>query len=325
MHPRFRLLRLLADGRFHSGEALGSVLGLSRASVWKLARSLPDLGIEVFAVPGKGYRLASAFEPLEPSRIDAALEPEARPLLGAVAVLESVDSTNGYLHEQAAADLPSGSACLAEHQAGGRGRRGRHWVSPFGANLYVSLLWRFNLAPAALGPLSVALGVVVAQTLAASGASGLGLKWPNDVLWQGRKLAGVLTEVAGEATGPSRVVVGIGVNVNMPEVAAAAIDQPWVDLKTILGAPVDRNPVAARLLSGLARGLDRFAREGFDPLRPEWDRLDLARGQRVVVTTGEGAVEGDCRGLDESGALLVAVAGNTRRYLSGEVSLRLPA
>ena len=324
MHPRFRLLRLLADGRFHSGEALGAALGSSRAGVWKLAQSLPDLGVEVFAVPGKGYRLASPFEPLEPARIDGALEPEARPLLAGVEVLPSVDSTNRLLHERAAEGLPSGSACLAEHQSGGRGRRGRPWVSPFGANLYASVLWRFNLAPAALGPLSVAVGVVVAEALAACGADGLGLKWPNDVLWQGRKLAGVLTEVMGEATGPARVVVGIGVNVNMPEAAAAAIDQPWVDLKTIIGGPVDRNPVAARLLSGLARGLDQFAREGFEPMRPAWDRLDLARGQPVVVTTGEGAVAGDCRGLDDSGALLVAVGGLTRRYLSGEVSLRLP-
>jgi BirA family biotin operon repressor/biotin-[acetyl-CoA-carboxylase] ligase len=324
MHPRFLLLRLLADGRFHSGRELGEALGVSRASVWNLVRALPELGVEVFAVHGKGYRLAEGFEPLAPEPIHGTLDAAARPLLAGLEVYPSVDSTNHVLHERAAR-LPSGSACLAEHQARGRGRRGRGWVSPYGANLYASLLWRFDLAPAALGPLSVAVGVLVAGTLAEQGARGLGLKWPNDVLWEGRKLAGILIEVGGEATGPAQAVIGVGVNANMPAGAGAGIDQPWVDLRTVLGQAVDRNRLAAALLSRLVTGLDAFARVGFGPLREAWDRLDVARDRPVRVATGGGPVDGTCRGLDPDGALLVEVAGHTRRFLSGEVSLRVGA
>ena len=326
MHPRFRLLRLLADGQFHSGEALGDALDLSRAGVWKLVQSLADLGVAVSAVPGRGYRLEQAFEPLDGERILSGIDRGARERLGQVEVLPTVDSTNRFLKTLGASGVRSGTVCLAEHQSAGRGRRGRMWVSPFGAALYLSMLWRFPLAPAALGPLSVAVGVLVAEALEDLGVEGCGLKWPNDLLWRRRKLAGVLTEVAGEATGPAQVVIGLGVNVHLPPAAGDAIDQPWVDLSTILGGrPVDRNVLASRLLERLSIGLDRFSREGFAPFRGAWDRLDLARGYPVVVTLGEGKVAGTCLGLDDSGALLVESQGQTGRYLSGEVSLRLPA
>jgi BirA family biotin operon repressor/biotin-[acetyl-CoA-carboxylase] ligase len=325
MHPRFLLLRLLADGRFHSGEELGRALGLSRASVWNLTREFDGLGVEVFALPGKGYRLADPFVPLDEAAIRQGLSPSALALLPRVEVLASVDSTSHVLARAAVEGLPSGSVCLAEHQSGGRGRRGRAWVSPYGANLYLSLLWRFELAPAALGPLSVAVGVLLAEALADVGAEGLGLKWPNDLLWDGRKLAGVLIEVSGEATGPAHAIIGIGVNASMSALAAAAIDQPWVDLRTVLGRPVDRNVLASRVLSRLAPGLERFAREGLAPFRRAWDRLDLAIGRRITLTAGEHVVEGECRGLDPDGALLVTTGGQTRRYLSGEVSVRVRA
>ena len=325
MHPRFRLLGLLADGHFHSGEALGAALDLSRAGVWKLVQSLADLGLEVSAVPGRGYRLEHAFQLLDAERILSAVDPAARGRLARVEVLPTVDSTNRFLQSLGASGAPSGTVCLAEHQSAGRGRRGRTWISPFGAALYLSLLWRFPLAPAALGPLSVAVGVLVAEALEELGVEGAGLKWPNDLLWRGRKLAGVLTEVAGEATGPAQVVIGLGVNVHLPPAVGDAIDQPWVDLSTIQGGRVDRNVLASRLLERLSIGLDRFSREGFAPFRGAWDRLDLARGRPVVMTLGEGRVAGTCRGLDDSGALLVESQGRTGRYLSGEVSLRLPA
>jgi BirA family biotin operon repressor/biotin-[acetyl-CoA-carboxylase] ligase len=323
MHPRFQLLRLLADGRFHSGEALGAALGVGRSAVWKAARELPALGVEVHAVPGKGYRLAAAFEPLDGERIRAAMRAEPGRLLAGLEVHPSLESTNRYLAQQASKAIPSGTVCLAEHQSRGRGRRGRGWVSPFGANLYASVLWRFGVAPAALGPLSVAVGVAVAEALADVGAQGLGLKWPNDVYWEGRKLAGILIELSGEATGPAVVVAGIGVNANMPPAAGRGIDQPWVDLQTVLGRTVDRNLLATRLLERLLHRLDAFAREGFAPVRPLWERLDLARGREVVVLDGDVALAGECLGIDETGALLVRTGGSTRRCLSGEVSLRL--
>jgi BirA family biotin operon repressor/biotin-[acetyl-CoA-carboxylase] ligase len=322
MHPRFRLLRLLADGRFHSGVELGDALGVGRAAVWKIVQGLGDLGVDVFSVPGKGYRLTQPFDPLDAEQILAALAPGRRARVATVEVHPSVPSTNGVLMEGLGHGLLSGAVCIAEHQSAGRGRRGRHWVSPYGGNLYLSIYWRFDLAPAALGPLSVAVGVAVAGALEELGARGFGLKWPNDVYWAGRKLAGILLEVSGESTGPAHVVVGVGVNAHMPRAVAAAIDQPWVDLETVLGQSVDRNRLAGAVLGHLVRVLERFAGTGFEPLREAWDRLDLTRGRRVAVSTAEGVVEGECRGLDDRGALLVDAGGRLRRFLSGEVSVR---
>jgi BirA family biotin operon repressor/biotin-[acetyl-CoA-carboxylase] ligase len=325
MHPRFQLLRLLADGRFHSGQALGQALGLSRGSVWNLVREIEGLGVEVFAVPGKGYQVAQPFEPLEAERVLAGMPAEARALVAALELHPSVDSTNRLLLQRAAQGAACGGVCLAEHQTEGRGRRGRGWVSPYGASLYASVLWRFDLAPAALGPLSVAVGVLVAGALESLGAEGIGLKWPNDVLWSSRKLAGILIEMTAEANGPALAVVGVGVNVQMPARAASGIDQPWTDLSRVLGRPVDRHAVASAVLGRLLSGLERFAVQGFAPLRGDWERLDLTRGRRVRVASGATVVEGDGLGLDADGALLVATEAGTLRCLSGEVSVRLAA
>ncbi|ROR34975.1 bifunctional biotin--[acetyl-CoA-carboxylase] ligase/biotin operon repressor BirA [Inmirania thermothiophila] len=321
MDTRWALLRRLADGEVHSGEALGRALGVSRAAVWKAVRGLADLGLEVEAVAGRGYRLAAPLELLDAGRITAALGPEARRRLARLEVLPEVDSTSRRLLAAAREGAPSGTVCLAERQTAGRGRRGRSWCSPFAASLCLSVLWRCDEGPGRLGGLSLAVGAAVAGALRAAAPVAVGLKWPNDLIAGGRKLGGILVELQGEAQGPTAVVVGIGINVRMPDGAGEAIDQPWTDLAREGAAP-PRNALAAAVLDAVLPLLARFPGEGLAPWRPAWERLDALRGRRVVVHTADGPVQGVAEGVEADGALRLRTAAGLRRFHSGEVSLR---
>ncbi len=324
MAHQLQLLQLLADGRFHSGERLGEALGVGRGAVWKALHSLSDLGIEVHALQGKGYRLAQPLELLEEGAIRDALPVEVRALLSRLEIHPEIDSTNRYLVTRAAEGARSGYACLAERQSAGRGRRGRRWVSPFGANLYLSLLWRFERDPASLGTLSLAAGVAVARALERLGVARLGLKWPNDVVVEGRKLGGLLLELAGEAAGPSRVVVGVGINVRMPDAAARQIDQPWADLQGELGTGTpSRNRIAALVLAELLPAMAAFARSGFAPFRSDWARWDVVTGRTVTLHLPDRELPGRALAVDATGALVLEDDSGVRQaYSSGEVSLR---
>lgn len=315
-----RLLGLLADGRFHSGEALGAALGMGRGGVWRVVRDIEALGFEVHGVTGKGYRLAEPLELLSEERIRAAMAPHDGPALGRLDVLPTVDSTNRWLIGRAPAGAAAPAAVVSEHQSGGRGRRGRVWVSPFGQNLYLSVLWYFEDMAHALPACSLAVAVAVARAVAALGVGDVGLKWPNDVHWRGRKLAGMLLELVGEAAGPCKVVIGVGVNVNM---MAADIDQPWTSLRMATGQPWDRNRVAARLLQEILAGVARFERQGMAACQADWDALDVARGRRVAVHLADGTVEGTALGTDGDGALRLRTDQGIRHFHAGEVSLRV--
>ena len=321
--PRLQaLIEQLADGRFHSGESLGKALGISRAAIWKMVPKLESLGLEVYAVTGKGYRLSMPITTLQPTAILAQLPAESRSCLADIEVFSELDSTNRYLLQAAINSAPSGSACLAEYQSGGRGRRGRHWASPYGGNLYLSLLWRFNDGTARLGGLSLAVAVALMRLLQELEIEGAGIKWPNDILVNGKKLAGILLDVAGESNGPCHVVIGIGLNFQMSERQAVDIGQPWTDLRK-LGVSMDRNQVAGCLLHHLLQVLVVYQAQGLHAFLDEWRRWDLAYDSEIAIHHGNEAVRGIARGIDEQGMLLVEQSGDLRRYASGEVSLRL--
>ncbi len=322
-----QLLDILSDGRFHSGEVLAAQLGgVSRAAVWKGIRILQTFGLEIHAVRGRGYRLAEPLELLAAERIQAALTDAARPWVTGIEVHERLVSTNTYLLNRAKDELPGGWVCLAEYQSAGRGRRGRSWVSPFAANLYLSLLWRFTLEAALLSGLSLAVGVALIRALHGLGIPELGLKWPNDVLWRRHKLAGVLLEFGGESSGPGYIVAGIGLNVAMPHHTEPAIDQPWVDLRSIVGpGQLSRNRLAARLIGELVTAFVQFEQAGFAAFREDWARYDLARNQPVTLSLPTMAIDGIARGVDATGALLLETAAGIRPFLGGEISLRLTA
>lgn len=318
------LLTLLTDGRFHSGQALGVALGVTRSAVWKAIQVCTDHGIEIHSVRGKGYRLAQTLDLLRQDQLIKQLDDGARALLSSLEIHHEIDSTSKQLLRQAASCAPSGTACFSESQTAGRGRRGRLWVSPFGANIYFSVLWRFAQGPAALSGLSLAIGVAVLEAVQALGIEDCGLKWPNDVLWQGRKLAGVLLDLNGEASGPTAVVVGIGLNVRMPETAAADIDQPWVDLYSLRPAKSPtRTRIAAQLLGGVLATLDEFDRQGLVAFQERWARWDCLAGREVTLQMPTQHITGRALGIDPSGALLLETEGQVRAYASGEISLRV--
>jgi BirA family biotin operon repressor/biotin-[acetyl-CoA-carboxylase] ligase len=324
MVTKYQLLRHIADGRFYSGEDLARHLGISRAAVWKHLKSLREQqGLELHSVPGRGYRLARPLELLDHERILSYVSPDALERIAWLEVHDLVDSTNTWLLQKAASGAASGSVCIAEQQSGGRGRQGRQWVSPYGSNVYLSVLWRFALPPGQLSGLSLAAGLAALRSLRQLGVDEVGLKWPNDLLWNGRKLAGLLLEVAGEADGPSLVVLGIGVNTYLPPDLAAAIDQPWADLQSHpAGAHLSRNRLAGVLIQHLLRMLHAFAGQGLAPLVQEWNDHDLYLGRRVSLRSGDQEEGGIHRGIDPNGALLLEQELGIRAFHAGEVSLR---
>ncbi len=320
---RYRLIELLADGCFHSGQSLGRELGVSRAAVWKHIQALPDLGLEVHAVRGQGYRLVEAFEPLHEASIRMQLGQAALCRVQALDVVHSVDSTSEYLKRRSSPGNNTFNACIAEWQSAGRGRRGRHWVSPYGASLYLSFAAQVSEATLGAGGLSLAVAVAVAEALQICGVRDLGLKWPNDIFYQGRKLAGILLDLSGESGGPYQVVIGIGVNLRMPAGAAAKIDQPWADLSQS-GITIDRNRLAGSILDSLVRTMDLFNEYGLRAFTKDWERFDLVSGRAIELHHGhEPMIRGVARGIDERGALLIEHDGTTRSYHAGEVSIRL--
>jgi len=324
MDRPLHIIRLLADGECHSGAAIAAHLGVSRTAVWKALRKVAeDLDLTIIAERGRGYRLPAPLELLDPQRILTALSPEAQAKIQRLEIHDNIDSTNSRLMREAAEGAPSGTLCLAERQTAGRGRLGRGWVSPFGANLYLSLLWRFPFGPTGMAGLSLAAGAAVADALRAAGADDIALKWPNDVLWQRRKLAGLLLEVAGEAHGPAYVVAGVGVNTHLEPDQGAAIDRPWVDLDQVLGrGTCSRNALAAGVAGALISAMERFAREGLTPFLAAWERYDLYRGEQVEVQWGRQRVRGTHLGLDAQGALRLDTGTGIETFQAGEVSLR---
>lgn len=317
---------MLADGELHSGADIGHRLGITRAAVSKGVKALCANGLLVDAVAGQGYRLRAPLTPLDRRRmvdmIGSPLQPSPR-----IEILEQVDSTNRHLFEQALTVAePSGMVCLAEVQGQGRGRRGRAWVATAYQNVMMSIAWRFARGPAMVSGLSLAAGVAVLRALEAYGVVDAGLKWPNDILRHERKLAGLLVDVHGEASGPCIVVLGIGVNCRVVEPDAKRIDQPWTDLYTITGKTPDRNRLAALLLRHSYDMLHRFAASGLASFESEWNRRHLYTDRPVRLAEGDTSVEGIVEGIDATGGLrLRTVGGATRVFHSGEVSLRSAA
>jgi len=323
MQTYLRVLEELADGRFHSGAVLAERLALSRAAVWKATRRLADHGIEIHAVRGRGYRLATPVELFDAGRIAAEFGERASRLVTTLEVHREIDTTNRHLMAAGLAGEPGGRACVADRQSDGRGRRGRRWHSPFGRNVYLSLLWRYPVGPEVLAGLSLAVGASVARLLTEMGVPEIAVKWPNDLLCRGRKLGGILLEASGESGGPSFIVVGVGLNLGMPKEADTAIDQPWHDLLHELGdAAPGRNRLAGQLIDRLAPLLADYPESGLEPFLVEWRAFDALAGQDVELTLANSTVHGVCRGIDDSGALRLDCAGTERRFHGGEVTVR---
>ncbi|MEX0732206.1 MAG: bifunctional biotin--[acetyl-CoA-carboxylase] ligase/biotin operon repressor BirA [Aquisalimonadaceae bacterium] len=316
------LLRLLADGRQHSGQTLGESLGVSRAAVWKLVARLRDLGVDIQSGAGAGYHLPRPVILLNAEDIHRGLTGDARGRFDAVDVALTVGSTNQEL--LAIADtVHRPRALLAETQSAGRGRRGREWYSPFGASLYLSVLWPFEELGHGLSGLSLVAGLAVADAIERTTGIAAGLKWPNDIVYQDRKLAGILVELIGEPQGPCKVVIGIGINCELPPTAGAAIDQPWVDLASLGTSSPDRSALAAAILNRCCEMLPEFADSGFAAFRERWGERDSLKGREVRLLAGSQVHGGTVHGVDDGGALLMDDSHGIVSWVSGEVSVRL--
>jgi BirA family transcriptional regulator, biotin operon repressor / biotin---[acetyl-CoA-carboxylase] ligase len=316
------LLAQLADGCFHSGERLGKELGVSRAAVWKALKRLEDDGFPLQRVRGKGYRIPRGAQLLDAARIRAELS-------SAVAerwnwhVFQDIDSTNAEAHRRVVFPLERPLACISEMQRAGRGRRGREWSSPFGQNIYLTLVEPFAGGAQRLEGLSLLVGLILVESLEQCGYQECKLKWPNDVLLAGRKLGGILVEIAGDLTSDCVVIIGVGVNVLMTQ-ASQVIDQAWTSL-LLSGqqGDLDRNRLVAVFASRMAEALDRFRVDGFAPFAQAWANRDAWQGLPVAVTAGSRVVQGINRGVNDKGALRLMTPAGEMLINGGEVSLRL--
>lgn len=322
-----RVSEHLADGRFHSGQSIAEAEGVTRAAIWKAVGALRGRGLDVHAVAGKGYRLARPVEWLDQERIFDVLPACARERIDRFDLLRTAGSTNSELLSGPPPRSGRARVCIAEFQTSGRGRHGRSWSSPPGAGLSFSVAWRFELPPQRLSSLSLVAGVALAESLSGPGG-GPGLKWPNDLVWHGGKVGGILTEVSGEAEGATTAVVGVGINHHLPPrwspdgTPAGGLDP--TDLRAVLGSRLPgRNAVAATLIAGLIDGFLRFEREGFVPFARAWHELDVLQGQPVTVSSRSMQTAGIARGIDLSGALLLEGMDGLVRIYTGDVSARL--
>lgn len=319
MH-HYSLLQLLADGELHSGTELAEAVGVSRTAVWKQLQHLEGLGLELETVRGHGYRLRTPLDLLSEEGIRCTL-PSSMSDRVFLDVRTAVDSTN-----QPLLTLPALSrdyhVCVAEQQTQGRGRRGRSWGSPFARNIYLSLAYETQGEMEAIQGITLVAGVALAQALESLGVRGVSLKWPNDVWLNGRKLAGILTELQGTVQDRFRLVIGVGVNVYMGE-SEAAIDQPWTSLAREKQLPDGgRDRVAGALVTQLVHWLEEGGGVGSPAFHRAWARYDALAGQPVSVQ-GK-SMAGVARGIDESGHLVVETAAGAQERLSaGEVSIRI--
>lgn len=316
----FQALRRLADGRFHSGEEVARDLGRSRATLSEALKRVPDLGVEIFSVRGRGYRLAEPIEFLDEAVIRRRIASTGVTLQ----VVDEIDSTSTKLLEMAAAGAPSGTCLAAEWQSAGRGRRGRSWVSALGGSLTFSLLWRFERGAGHLAGLSLAVGVAVARALAACGVERVQVKWPNDVVVDFRKLAGILVETSGEMQGPSVAVIGVGVNFRLGETVLERIDQPVIDVAHCAPQPPSRSALLGEMLAHLAPALGDFESRGFGGVRDAWRALHAFQGRRVrVIPPRDPPYDAEVVDVAPDGALVVALSdGRSLPLASAEISLR---
>ncbi|MGU9854507.1 bifunctional biotin--[acetyl-CoA-carboxylase] ligase/biotin operon repressor BirA [Pseudomonas koreensis] len=310
------LLNLLKDGRFHSGQALGAALGISRSAVWKQLQNLEaELGLSINKVRGRGYQLAAPLTLLDPLSIGA-LTP-----VWPMTVFDSIDSTNAEALRAINQGRTAPFLVLAERQISGRGRRGRKWVSPFAENLYYSLVLRIEGGMRQLEGLSLVVGLAVMHSLRKLGVSGAGLKWPNDVLVGNKKVAGILLELVGDPADVCHVVLGIGINVNMQ--IADEVDQQWTSIRLETGKSSDRNILAAELSEQLSHYIQRHQLDGFSELQEEWEKYHVWQGRPVSLIAGVSHIEGVVLGIDSQGALRLKVDGVEKVFNGGELSLRL--
>lgn len=321
----FPILRLLADGRFHSGEEIASQLDITRATVWNALQDAGAMGVKLFSVRGRGYRLPEPIEFLNRKAVLEALG-TARSSIH-LELHEQLESTNTTLMQQAGIGAAHGTCVAATLQTQGRGRRGRTWHAGLGNSLTFSLLWRFDTGAAALSGLSLAAGVALIRAFREMGLENARLKWPNDVLVQHEdqhyKLAGMLIELQGDMEGPSAAVIGVGINLHLPDEVRSNIDQAAIGMQAVMDRNVSPNALLGAQLRHLSQVLGEFGEGGFGKVREEWLQYHAYHEKPVRLMLPDGReIRGMAAGVAEDGVLLVETPEGLQRFASGEISLR---
>jgi BirA family biotin operon repressor/biotin-[acetyl-CoA-carboxylase] ligase len=323
------LIKSLASGQFVSGQRLGEQLGISRTAIAKHIKALTEMGLDIYSVTGKGYKLAQPLYLLEKEKIigllasDKTDELTSQTSISLIEVHSLIDSTNDYLMRRLPNQVTTGQVCLAEYQSAGRGRRGRQWISPFGSQIYLSMYWYLEQGLSAAMGLSLVTALAVSDAVKVHSGVQVQLKWPNDIYLDGVKLAGILIDLEGQALEPSHCVIGIGLNLLMPEASGKLIEQKWTDLQSHSEVKIDRNGLSAELIIALRKRLKQHQQVGLTPMLDEWHTHDAFLGKRVKLITGERVTHGICRGVNNQGALLLEVDGQVKPIYGGEVSLRM--
>lgn len=310
---KLSIIEQLSSGGFKSGESLGRSLGMSRAAVSKQIKSMSDLGLDVFSVPGRGYMLAKPIELLDLTWL-------SKQCVAPIHLYPIIDSTNKYLLARVS-ELESGETCLAEFQSAGKGRRGRDWVSPFGSNLYLSMYWRLEAGIAAAMGLSLVVGIAIADALTEYGVNNVKLKWPNDIYVDDRKLAGILVELSGQAGDAADLVIGLGLNLNMSD-SVQGISQPWIALKSAVDGEIERNKLTAAIIQKLHTELLQYESFGMNGMVERWNKYDNYMDKPIKLIMGERVIEGVAKGIESSGAIQIETNKGIESFIGGEISLR---
>lgn len=314
------IVKALAKGQFVSGQSLADDFGISRAAISNQINALVNMGLDIFKVRGKGYQLAKPINLLERTKVVQHIPENLNEF--PVEVHSIIDSTNDYLMRKLPNQVVSGQVCLAEYQQAGRGRRGRQWISPFGSHLYLSVYYKLDQGMSQAMGLSLVSALAVKDAITEIADVNIQLKWPNDVYAEGRKLAGILIDLEGQATGDCHCVIGIGINVQMPSAMALEIDQPWSDINSLVEETIDRNILAAKLITSLGKRIRQQQKDGLISMLDEWHQHDLYLDKEIKLLTGNKEQFGICRGVNEQGALMLEADGVIKPIYGGEVSIR---
>lgn len=313
------IIKELSKGLFVSGQALAALLNISRTAVAKHIKTINTLGLEVFSVKGKGYRLAQPVSLLNEEKIHHLYNHNS-----AIALHHIIDSTNAHLIRmlRETHSVSDGYTVISECQTHGRGRRGRKWVSPYGSHVYLSRYYQSQDGLSEAAGLSLAIGIAVANCINQFIEGKANLKWPNDVLINDKKVAGVLVEAEGQSDGLCHLVIGIGVNINMPN--NVDIDQPWTDVKSNTDSIIDRNEFVARLLLEIDKIMLTFKQHRLETLYSIWNEMNAYDGLLVTLSSGKEQKQGKCLGIDNTGSLMLEDELTKRIFKAygGELSLR---
>lgn len=316
----------MADGKCHSGEVLASRLSVSRTAVWKIIKELQSKGLQISATKGKGYRLETYTELLNKKEISIHIDKNAQSLISNLEIYQEVLSTNQLMLEQLGKNILHGRIITAEYQSAGYGRRGNAWCSPYAGSISLSIGWHYEFPLFSLMHLSMAIGIAVIKTLHRIGLKQAGLKWPNDIVYGDQKLGGLLIETRGESAGPCSLVAGIGLNYSIPnQTKGIDINQPWIDLDSIMDTLPSRNVLIAILISEVIPVLENFHNQKPQEYVSAWKKYDCLIGKKVYLKLLREMVQGTVEGFDNNGAIQISVHGKIKSYSSGEISIKMNA